>query len=157
MTALAGRRASWVPAADTTTRQLTSFMAIGLVSTAAYVVAYAALRTAMEPLFANAVALLVTAVGNTAANRRLTFAVRDGAGALRDQVGGLVALGVALAVTTVAVAALAALAPSAGRLAELALLVAANVAATICRFLLLRRWIAGPRRATPVDLSGVPA
>ncbi len=96
----------------------------------------------------------MTAIGNTAANRRLTFAVRDRAGALRDQVGGLVALGAALAITTVAVELLGALAPGAGRAAELAVLVAANLLATVCRFILLRRWIAGPRRASTASHPG---
>ena len=38
---------------------------------------------------ANVVALLVTAVANTAANRRLTFGVRGRDGAARHQVQGL--------------------------------------------------------------------
>ena len=111
----------------------------------------------MEPAASNALALILTAVGNTAANRRLTFAVRDRAGALRDQVGGLVALGVALAITSVAVGLLGTLAPGAGRAVELAVLVAANVLATVCRFILLRRWIAGPRRAPATRHPGAVA
>ncbi len=83
--------------------------------------------------------------------------MRDRVGAMRDQVGGFIALGVALAITTVAVAVLGAVAPGAGRPIELAVLVAANVLATICRFLLLRRWIAGSRRATAVDHPGTVA
>ncbi len=146
-----------VPRADSTLRQVASFAGIGIVSTAAYVVLYAGLRLALGPAESNALALIVTAIGNTAANRRLTFAVRDRAGALRDQVGGLVALGVALAITTAAVGLLGVLAPGAGRAVELAVLVAANVLATACRFLLLRRWIAGPRRALPPKRHGAVA
>lgn len=137
-----------------TLRQVASFAAIGVVSTAAYAVLYAGLRLALDPAASNALALLITAVGNTAANRRLTFAVRGRAGALRDQVGGLVALAVALVITTIAVSALTALAPDASRLAELVVLVAANVAATACRFLLLRRWIIGSRRVVEPDHPG---
>ena len=146
-----------VPRTDSTLRQVAAFAAIGLVSTAAYVVLYAGLRLALGPAASNALALIVTAVGNTAANRRLTFAVRDRTGAFRDQVGGLVALGVALAITTIAVGLLGVLAPGAGRALELAVLVAANVLATVCRFLLLRRWIAGPRRAPSVTHHGAVA
>jgi putative flippase GtrA len=138
-------------------RQVASFAAIGVVSTAAYVAIYAALRQALEPWPANALALVVTAVGNTAANRRLTFAVRDRRGAVRDQVGGLVALGVALAITSLAVGILGAVAPDAGRLAELAVLVAANALATACRFLLLRRWIVGSRRVPAPSNPGALA
>ena len=146
-----------LPRPGSAARQVASFAAIGVVSTAAYAALYVALRAITEPATANAVALLVTAVGNTAANRRLTFAVRDRVGAMRDQVGGFIALGVALAITTVAVAVLGAVAPGAGRPIELAVLVAANVLATICRFFLLRRWIAGSRRATTVDHLGTVA
>jgi putative flippase GtrA len=131
-------------ATGSTVRQLASFAAIGVVSTGAYVLLYAALRTSLGPAASNAVALLVTAVGNTAANRRLTFGVRDRTGAVHDLAGGLVALGVALAITSLAVAALGAVAPGAGRATELAVLVGANILATSSRFVLLRRWITGP-------------
>ena len=73
---------------------------------------------------------------------------------VRDQVGGLVALGVALAITTASVSLLAAVAPDAGRLVELAVLVVANALATVVRFVLLRtldrrRPAAGARRPSP--------
>jgi len=157
MATLAARPAAALAAPGSTLRQVASFATIGVVSTAAYAVLYAAFRLALDPIAANALALVVTAVGNTAANRRITFAVRDRAGAVRDQVGGLVAFGVALAITTLAVGVLGAVAPAAGRLVELAVLVAANVLATICRFLLLRRWIAGSRRAASTTYPGAVA
>jgi putative flippase GtrA len=149
----AGRRraALAVAPAGSTLRQVTSFAVIGVVSTAAYAALYAGLRLVLDPVAANAFALVVTAIGNTAANRRLTFEVRDRAGALHDQVGGLLALAVALVITTVAVGVLGVIAPDAGRAAELAVLIAANLLATACRFLLLRRWIAGPRRSSMAD------
>jgi putative flippase GtrA len=127
-------------------RELLTFAAIGVVSTAAYAVLYLALRTATGPTAANALALVLTAIGNTAANRRLTFGVRDGRSMLRDQLGGLLALAVALAITTVSVNLLGALAPRAGRLVELAVLVVANALATVARFVLLRSLIAADRQ-----------
>ncbi len=60
------------------------------------------------------------------------------------QVGGLLALAVALAVTTASVTLLGAIVPSASRWLEPAVLVTANVVATVAGFLLLRMWIAGP-------------
>ena len=57
-------------------REALTFCAIGVVSTLAYAVLYALLRGAVAAPAANAIALVVTAVGNTAANRRLTFGVR---------------------------------------------------------------------------------
>jgi putative flippase GtrA len=127
-------------------RELVVFAAIGVVSTAVYAVLYLLLRSVAGPTAANAAALVLTAVGNTAANRRLTFGVRDRRSMVRDQLGGLAALGVALAITTVSVNLLGALAPHAGRLVELAVLVVANALATVARFVLLRSWITADRR-----------
>ncbi len=127
-------------------RQLLAFAVIGVVSTAAFAALYLVLRGVMGPTAANALALVLTAIGNTAANRRLTFGVRDGRSMVRDQVGGLVALAVALAITTASVSLLGALAPRAGRLVELAVLVVANALATVARFVLLRSWISNDRR-----------
>ena len=134
-------------------RQLVAFAAIGLVSTAAYAVLYLLLRSFTGAAAANALALVLTAVANTAANRRLTFGVRDRGSMLRDQAVGLLALGVALAITTASVGLLSALAPRAGRLVELAVLVTANALATVARFVLLRSWIASERRAAPAFAS----
>ena len=77
---------------------------------------------------------------------------------LRDQLGGLVALGVALAITTASIAVLAALAPDATRPVELAILVVANALATVARFLLLRAWITRDRcpAPSPVDAAPIP-
>jgi putative flippase GtrA len=124
-------------------RQLLVFGAIGIASTAAYGVLYLALRTPLGSVAANALALVLTAIANTAANRQLTFGVRDRASMVRDQLGGLVALAVALAITTATANLLAAFAPNAGRLVELAALTAANAVSTVARFVLLRSWIAG--------------
>jgi putative flippase GtrA len=129
-------------------RQIAVFGVIGVVSTLAYVALYAFLRPFLDAAPANAFALVITAVANTAANRRLTFARSGRDGMIRDQAAGIAALLVALAITTSAVGILGVVAPRAGRAAELVVLVAANAFATACRFLLLRSWIAtAPRPA----------
>jgi putative flippase GtrA len=132
------------------------FVAIGIVSTLAYLALYFLLRDVTSAQLANAAALLITAVGNTAANRRFTFGVRGRDGVARDHLGGLLAFAVALAITTSAIGALHLLAPRAGRTTELLVLVAANVLATLVRFLVLRAWIARPRRgsSTPILAEG---
>src|SRR5712691_4229506 len=127
--------------------QLFRFGLIGLFSTAAYVLVYWLLREFWSAPVANAAALVLTGLANTAANRRLTFGVRGSRALARDHLGGLAALEIALLTTTAAIALLHALAPGAGRLAELAVLSTANVVATIARFLLLRAWIYHPRKS----------
>jgi putative flippase GtrA len=134
-------------------REALAFGAIGVVSTALYAVLYLALRSVTGPAVANAIALVLTAVGNTAANRRLTFGVRGRDSILRDQAVGFVALGVALAITTASVGLLGTLAPGSGRLVELAVLVVANALATVARFVLLRTLIAGDRSAAPTSVA----
>ncbi|MQA97861.1 MAG: LLM class flavin-dependent oxidoreductase [Streptosporangiales bacterium] len=71
--------------------QLLRFAAIGTLSTLAHLVLYVLGGLVLPALAANAVALAVTAVGNTAANRRFTFGRRDREGRFRSQAeGGLV-------------------------------------------------------------------
>ncbi|EGX60165.1 glycosyl transferase family 2 [Streptomyces zinciresistens K42] len=126
--------------------QLLRFGAVGAVSTLGYVLLYALLRPATGAQTANAVALLVCALANTAANRRLTFGLRGRGGALRHQAKGLLVFLVGLALTSGALAVLHRLAPGSARSAEIAVLVAANLAATLVRFLLLRAWVFPPAR-----------
>jgi len=127
--------------ADGLAGQLLRFGAVGAVSTLGYVLLYALLRPAAGPQAANAIALLVCALANTAANRRLTFGVRGRGGALRHQAKGLLVFLVGLALTSGSLAVLDRLAPDAAHLTELVVLVAANLAATLLRFLLLRAWV----------------
>ena len=74
-----------------------SFAAIGVVSTVAYLLLFLALRGLTGAQGANLVALLVTAVANTAANRRFTFGVRGRTGVARHQFEGLLVFGIGLA------------------------------------------------------------
>jgi putative flippase GtrA len=127
--------------ASSTFRQIKSFAIIGVLSTLAYVALFALFSTEMSATLANAGALLLTAIGNTAANRRLTFGVKGRDGLGRHHFGGLVAFAVALAITTASIGVLQAIAPRAGRLLEVTVLVGANVLATAVRFPLLRFWI----------------
>ncbi len=145
------RRAS--PGGEPAFRQLASFGAIGVVSTAAYAAIYALLRNVSPAEAANAFALLITAIGNTAANRRLTFGVEGRAGLARDHAAGLISLVVALALTSASLAVLNALAPVRSRVTELVVLIGANAAATVARFLLLRLVI--DRRA-PAAAAAAP-
>ncbi len=123
------------------TGQLVRFGAVGVLSTVAYLILFILLRDPLGSQSANALTLLLTAIANTALNRRFTFGVVGRQGATRQQLQGLIVFGLALALTsgTLAVAHSLHSAPPAA--VELALLVAANAAATLLRFLLLRRWV----------------
>jgi putative flippase GtrA len=118
-------------------RQLIRFALIGLASTAAYGLLYLLFRQLIGPFPANAAALLITAVANTAANRRLTFGVRGGCGIVADHAVGLAAFGAGLALTTAALAGLHALTDPVHS-TELAVLMAANALATVLRFGILK-------------------
>ncbi|MDT0427478.1 bifunctional glycosyltransferase family 2/GtrA family protein [Streptomyces salyersiae] len=127
-------------------RQLVGFCVVGALSTLVYLALYSLFRLGTGPQVANGAALLVSAVANTAANRRLTFGVRGRGGSVRHQAQGLVVFAIGLALTSGSLAALdtASGAPSHGT--ELAVLIAANLAATVLRFLLFRAWVFPDRR-----------
>lgn len=131
-------------------RQLLGFCAVGALSTLIYLALYSIARAAAGPQLANAAALLLSAVANTAANRRFTFGVRGGDRAVRHQAQGLVVFGIGLALTSGSLAALAAATDRPAHGTELAVLVTANLAATVLRFLLFRAWVFPERRATPL-------
>ena len=131
-------------------RQVLMFASIGIASTIAYAIVYALLRVLASTAIANVLALVMTSLANTAANRRFTFGVRAQTGFWQDQLAGMGALGVAIAMTTAAIAVLHVTAPHAGVLAEIALLTGANAAATITRFYLLRVWFERRSRVTVV-------
>jgi putative flippase GtrA len=133
-------------------RQLPSFAAIGVVSTLVYLGLFWLLRSFMGAVAANALALLATAVANTAANRRFTFGVTGRHRRLRQHAEGLVVFGLGLAMTTGALGLLERTTGHPDRGAELAALVAANAAATLVRFVLLRSWVFHPHRTQPEEI-----
>src|SRR5580693_6307559 len=127
--------------------QIASFAVVGIASTIAYVLLYLLLRGVMSAQAANVASLLVTAVANTAANRRLTFGISGRQHAARHQVKGLIAFGIGLALTSGALAML----HSPGRGLEVSVLVAANLVATVIRFVLYRTWVFGKSRPNKSD------
>jgi putative flippase GtrA len=127
-------------------RQVVRFGAVGVASTAAYLLLFMLLHGVIGAQAANLVSLLLTAIANTAANRRFTFGVAGGAKAARHHVEGLIVFAIALAITSGALAGLHAFVEQPHRLLELSVLVLANLAATAVRFVLLRGWVFHPRR-----------
>ncbi|MEZ0051800.1 glycosyltransferase involved in cell wall biosynthesis/putative flippase GtrA [Mycobacterium sp. MAA66] len=131
-------------------RQVVRFGAIGVASTLAYLVLFSMMQAPFGAQVANFVALLLTAIANTAANRRFTFGVSGGgaSSAARHQFEGLIVFGIALGITSGALGGLHVFAPHAHHLLELSVLVVANLVATAVRFVLLRGWVFHPRRAS---------
>jgi putative flippase GtrA len=135
-------------------RQVVRFGAVGVVSTLAYLLLFTALRAGVGAQAANLIALLVTAVGNTAANRRFTFGIAGSGNAARHHLEGLTVFGIALTITSGSLGLLQVVAPVPHRGVELAVLVVANLLATAVRFVLLRGWVFHPsrtRRATELN------
>jgi glycosyltransferase involved in cell wall biosynthesis len=125
------------------------FMYVGVASTIAYALLFLALRGPVGADGANALALVLTAIGNTAANRRLTFGLRGRVGLVRQHALGAVVFVLTLALTSGALAVLHGLDANAPRALELAVLIVASTAATITRFVALRSWVFAHRRRTP--------
>jgi glycosyltransferase involved in cell wall biosynthesis len=120
---------------------ISRFLLIGVASTIAYALLYLLLRGSLGSGAANALALALTAVANTQANRRFTFGVRGRAGLLKQQAaGGLVYL-LALGLTAGALDVLNGLDPHPARALEVLVLVLASAFATVTRYVALRSWV----------------
>jgi glycosyltransferase involved in cell wall biosynthesis len=125
--------------------RLTRFMAIGAISTIAYALLYLLLRGPLGPQGANALALGLTAVANTHANRHLTFRIRARDWLVRQHLAGALVYVLTLGLTSGALAVLRGIASSPARAVELTVLVAAGVCATVTRYMALRSWVFAPR------------
>jgi glycosyltransferase involved in cell wall biosynthesis len=120
--------------------QLGLFLLIGVCSTLAYALLFLVLSSGMGSMWANFLALLLTAVANTAANRRFTFGVRGPRDVVRHQLQGLVLFAAGLALTSGTLAALRA-SGSTDRALEVGLLTVANLAVTVIRFVAMKLWV----------------
>lgn len=127
-------------------RQVVRFATVGVVSTGAYLLLFVLMHGWIGAQAANLVALLVTAIGNTATNRRFTFGVAGRGSVARHHVEGLIVFAIALGITSGALAGLHGLIDQPHRLLEITVLVLANLIATAVRFVLLRGWVFHPRR-----------
>ena len=117
------------------------FLLIGVISTIAYAALYLLLRGPLGPGAANALALALTAVANTQANRRFTFGVRGRAGLLRQQAAGALVYLLALGLTSGALDVLRDLDPQPARTLEVGVLLLAGTFATATRYVALRTWV----------------
>ena len=120
--------------------QVLRFLVVGVASTALYAALYLLARQLLDPVTANIAALLLATAANTAVNRRFTFGITGRDGWMTHQVKGYAVLAIALVITTLTAWLLPA---TVSRTTELVALTAANLFATLVRFVLFRSWIFG--------------
>ena len=132
--------------------QVARFAGVGLVSTVTFAVLFLLLAPVVGLVAADVAALTMCALGNTAANRRVTFAVRGRPGRTRHYIGGVALAALPLVLTLGALGVLGADGTSSVAAAVVAL-TAANAAASIVRFVLLRRLVLRPASRREPDAS----
>jgi glycosyltransferase involved in cell wall biosynthesis len=129
------------------------FLGIGVASTLAYALLFLLLRGPLGAAGANAAALALTAIANTAANRRLTFGVRGRRDIVRHHVRGAIVFVLTLALTNGALAVLHGVDRTPALAVELAVLITASLVATVTRYVALKTWVfarRGRRRSPPL-------
>jgi putative flippase GtrA len=128
---------------------LARFLAIGVVSTALFALLFLALRGPLGAAGANALALAVTAVLNTAANRRFTFRLRGRGDLVRHHLRGAAVFVLTLALSSGALGVLHGIDATPARAVELTVLVLASLGATVTRYVALKTWVFARRRRHP--------
>ncbi|WP_457962791.1 GtrA family protein [Arthrobacter sp. D1-29] len=122
-------------------RQLIRFTGVGIICTATSLGLYAILRPWLGPQLANAAALVLTSMMNTALNRRFTFKIEGQGRMARDHLSGLLVIAVALVITGGSLGVLHWLRPEATVSDELLITTLSGFLATAVRFTMLRHWI----------------
>ncbi|MCI9871507.1 bifunctional glycosyltransferase family 2/GtrA family protein [Arthrobacter humicola] len=136
-----GRRPIVAPRRPSFFGQVLRFGLVGGASTIAFALLYLTLQAPFGAQQANFIALLLTAVGNTAANRRFTFGIRGPVRLFTQQFQGLVVFLLAWTITSSSLMILHAVSVDAAPSHELLVLTGANIVATLLRFVLLRAWV----------------
>ncbi len=121
--------------------QLVRFAAIGAASTVVHLGLLALLTAPLGTQPANLVGLVVSTVGNTAANRLWTFQVRGRDQLARQHLQALLVFALTWACSSVALELLAVAWPHASTLTTVAVVGAANAVSTVARFTAMRSWI----------------
>ena len=127
--------------------ELLRFAGVGAVSTVAYAALFAVLEPGLGSYPANAVAIALCSLGNTAAHRGMAGTARHGLDRPHRMVTAASLVGVSLAFTSGALAVTRAVGLT-SLLPELVAVSAANVGAAVIRFAILRTWVFRPEFGT---------
>ncbi|MEZ2389203.1 GtrA family protein [bacterium RCC_150] len=122
-------------------RQLIRFTGVGTICTATSLALFALCRPWVDPQLANATALIITSLMNTALNRRLTFKIRGAEQRGQDHLNGAIVIIIALVITGGSLGVLHMVRPGATVTEELWTTTLSGFFATAVRFSLLRHWI----------------
>jgi putative flippase GtrA len=118
--------------------QLTVFAGVGGVLNVLYTGSFLALDQVWDPQLANAVALVLSTLVGTWGHRRFTFGLHDRAHTVGHQLLGVTLLVFSLAVTAVSLELLQLSAGDPSQLAEVVVLVVANLGCGLVRFATFR-------------------
>jgi hypothetical protein len=135
--------------------ELLRFAGVGAVSTMAYVGLFAALEPTMGSYLANAVAIGLCSLGNTAAHRGMAGTALHGLDRRNRVVISSALLGVSLIFSTAALAGTRAVGLT-SLYPELAAVTVANIGAALIRFGILRTWVFRPAFGTHLDPGATP-
>lgn len=122
--------------------QLVRFGLVGIASTVLYLILFLIFRSGMNAQVANTIALLLSAIANTAVNRTFTFNSAGG-GAVRHHLQGIIIFFLGWALTTVALY-IVQNTYHPVLMQELMAVIGANVVVTVLKFLLFRWWVFRP-------------
>ncbi len=134
--------------------ELLRFAGVGAVSTLAYASLFAALEPSLGSYLANAVAIGLCSLGNTAAHRGMAGTARHGLDRRHRLAVASCLMGVSLASTTAALVAVRSLGFD-SLLPELGAVAVVNAGAAVLRFGILRTWVFRPEFGT--HLASSPA
>ncbi len=140
---LSGHRARTARPQPNAAGQLVHFAGVGLVSTISFALLFALLYGPLGPVGADLISLGLCALGNLAANRRLTFSGGGREGRRHYYSVGLFVALLPIASTLLALAGTSAAGIS-SLFANVLVLTAANLCSTIARFRFLSGSVAGP-------------
>jgi len=120
--------------------ELGRYTGVGVVSTLAYLVLYLLLRHSVGVYGANALALALCTIGNTAAHIRFTFVPKTTARRRQAVIAGVVGFATGVAFTSLGLG-IGQLVGATSPAAEAAAIIMGTLAAAVVRFVLLQAWV----------------